>query len=105
VTVAGGEFVLGCNKFPVSGPNAWEVMEASAGAPRLVGSNLPQGVGGPELIRDLLDTAARSGMTVVRAWWVTASVDAPEGRSACLMQLVQQAGQRCARGGGPLPSH
>lgn len=66
--MVGGEFVLGCNKFPISGPNAWEVMEAAAGAPRLVGSNLPQGVGGPELIRNLLDSTAQNGMTVVRTW-------------------------------------
>jgi mannan endo-1,4-beta-mannosidase len=43
-------------------------MEAAAGAPHLVGSNLPPGVTGPELIRQLLDAAVQHGMTVVRAW-------------------------------------
>ena len=43
-------------------------MEAAAGAPRLAGSALPAGVTGPQLIRDVLDMAAGSGFTVVRAW-------------------------------------
>lgn len=43
-------------------------MEAAAGAPRLAGSHLPPGLTGPELIRQLLDSAVEDGMTVVRAW-------------------------------------
>ncbi|KAL4437982.1 hypothetical protein ABPG77_004203 [Micractinium sp. CCAP 211/92] len=68
VTVQDGDFVLGCQRFPISGWNQWEVMEAAAGAPRLVGSVLPPGQTGPEMVRALLDTAAQSGLTVVRAW-------------------------------------
>jgi mannan endo-1,4-beta-mannosidase len=68
VELIDGEFVLGCNRFPISGFNQWEVMEAAAGAPRLVGSRLPDGVTGPQLIRTLLDSAVDTGMTVVRAW-------------------------------------
>lgn len=45
-------------------------MEAAAGAPRLGGSVLPPEQSGPEMVRTLLDTAAQSGLTVVRAWWV-----------------------------------
>ena len=68
VEIIDGQFMLGCNRFPVSGMNQWEAMEAAAGAPRLVGSNLPPGVPGPQLVRALLDTAVEHGLTVVRAW-------------------------------------
>ncbi|KAL4425642.1 hypothetical protein ABPG75_009658 [Micractinium tetrahymenae] len=67
-TIQDGEFVLGCQRFPIAGWNQWEVMEAAAGAPRLVGSVLPPGQAGPAMVRTLLDTAAQSGLTVVRAW-------------------------------------
>ena len=68
VEIINGQFALGCNRFPVSGMNQWEAMEAAAGAPRLVGSNLPPGVPGPQLVRDLLDTVVQHGLTIVRAW-------------------------------------
>jgi hypothetical protein len=68
VEVKNGEFVLGCKLFPISGLNQWEAMEAAAGAPHLAGSQLPARLTGPALVRQVLDTAAQSGFTVIRAW-------------------------------------
>jgi len=68
VEVIDKEFVLGCNKFPVSGFNQWEVLESGAGAPELSGSVLAEGLTAPEVLTDVLDIAVGSGFTVMRAW-------------------------------------
>ena len=49
VQVVGGEFVVGCKKFYVSGWNQWEVVEAAAGALELFGASLPEGKTGPQV--------------------------------------------------------
>ncbi|GAB4816952.1 hypothetical protein N2152v2_003998 [Parachlorella kessleri] len=68
VQVVGGEFVVGCQKFYISGWNQWEVVEAAAGALELFGASLPEGKTGPQLIRSLMDKAVQHGLTVMRAW-------------------------------------
>jgi hypothetical protein len=47
VEVIDGEFVLGCDLFPISGWNSWEMVEAGAGVPVLAGATLPEGSTGP----------------------------------------------------------
>jgi mannan endo-1,4-beta-mannosidase len=70
VRVTDGDFVVGrgCEPFPVSGANVWELGEMLAGL-KLTGSELRGGgAGGPALALELLDAVAGAGMTLVRAW-------------------------------------
>lgn len=68
VEIVDGDFVLGCNSFPISGWNQWELMEAGAGAPLLVGSVLPPDQTSPEFLSSVLDSAVQAGVTVIRGW-------------------------------------
>lgn len=51
--ISDGKFVVGCNKFYMSGWNSWEMMEAAAGAPTLFGSAMPAKTTGPQVGRNL----------------------------------------------------
>lgn len=77
VRVEDGEFVVGkkgCGrKFPISGFNVWEVVEAASlpegGPVELPGSGqLPELKSGKEFVNKVLDDAVDAGYTVVRAW-------------------------------------
>jgi mannan endo-1,4-beta-mannosidase len=77
VRVEDGEFVIGENsarKFPISGFNIWEVVEAASlpegGPVELPGSGqLPNDLkSGKEFVTKALDDAIDAGYTVVRAW-------------------------------------
>ena len=46
----------------------WEMVECGAGAPELSGATLPQGMTGPELLRQQMDAAASHNLTVMRFW-------------------------------------
>ena len=46
----------------------WEMVESAAGAPQLSGATLPQGMTGPELLRQQMDAAAFHNLTVMRFW-------------------------------------
>lgn len=49
------------------------MVESAAGAPFLNGASLPAHTAGPALLRRLLDRAAASGLTFMRAWAHTVS--------------------------------
>ena len=49
-------------------PRRWEMVECAAGAPELSGATLPQGMTGPELLRQQMDAAASHNLTVMRFW-------------------------------------
>lgn len=68
VEIQDGDFVLGCNTFPISGWNMWEIMEMGAGVPQLTGSQLPNGTRGPEMLTQIMDDAVEAKFTVVRGW-------------------------------------
>lgn len=68
VDIVDGDFVLGCNKFPIVGFNEWEVLEAGAGVPYLTGSQLPPGMANTEALLDIMDAAVRNNFTVLRIW-------------------------------------
>lgn len=68
VRIEDGEFVLGCNKFYVSGWNQWEVVDAAAGGPKLSGATIPTNQTGPTLIRSMLDNGVASGFNTMRFW-------------------------------------
>ena len=44
------------------------MVECAAGAPELSGATLPQGMTGPELLRQQMDAAASHNLTVMRFW-------------------------------------
>lgn len=58
------EFVLGSRKFPISGFNVWEVVEAGTGANKPEGRNGFKA--GQAYVDEVMEVAAKSGFTVVR---------------------------------------
>jgi mannan endo-1,4-beta-mannosidase len=68
VNIIDGDFVVGCNKFPIDGLNEWEVLEAGAGVPALTGSQLPTNIVPAQALRKVMDDAVSNGFTVLRAW-------------------------------------
>ncbi|CAD7701855.1 unnamed protein product [Ostreobium quekettii] len=68
IRIVNGEFVDGCEQFLVAGWNQWEVIEAAAGAPELIGASLPPGESGPRMLQDMLDLAVEHGFNLMRAW-------------------------------------
>jgi hypothetical protein len=68
VEIVKGDFVLGCNKFPISGHNLWEALESGAGAPSLTGSQLPAGAAAAAMLTNVLDITAQNRLTVIRTW-------------------------------------
>ena len=44
------------------------MVESAAGAPQLSGATLPQGMTGPELLRQQMDAAISHNLTVMRFW-------------------------------------
>ncbi|KAK9841349.1 hypothetical protein WJX74_004374 [Apatococcus lobatus] len=62
-----GDFANGCTKFFFSGWNQWEAVEMGAGAPVLHGPSLPPNMTSPQLLREIMDQAVSSGLTVMRA--------------------------------------
>ncbi|KAK9812428.1 hypothetical protein WJX73_010063 [Symbiochloris irregularis] len=65
---SGLDFEIGCDKFFPAIWNQWEVIEAGAGAPFLLGASLPPGVTGPELLRNQMARAAAAGLNTMRIW-------------------------------------
>ncbi|GMH39935.1 hypothetical protein BSKO_07839 [Bryopsis sp. KO-2023] len=68
IRIHNGEFVEGCKRFRISGWNQWEVLEAAAGAPNLIGSSYPPGKTGPKMIRDMMEEGKAKGFNVMRIW-------------------------------------
>lgn len=68
IGVDGGGFTNGCARFGVAGWNAWEMVEAAAGAPYLSGASLPENTTGPALVRAMLDQGVAAGLNVLRAF-------------------------------------
>ncbi|KAK9917882.1 hypothetical protein WJX75_009220 [Coccomyxa subellipsoidea] len=65
IRVQGGKFVdADCNQFPVTGLNAWDMMECGAGFTYDADTNLT----GPEAIQFTFQAAASNGLTVVRTF-------------------------------------
>lgn len=62
------QFVNGCEAFKVAGWNAWEVVDAAAGAPATYGASIPAGMTGPQLVREQLAAGKAAGLNVMRTW-------------------------------------
>jgi hypothetical protein len=68
IAVRGGQFTNGCDAFKVAGWNAWEVVDAAAGAPATYGASIPPGMTGPQLVREQLAAGKKAGLNVMRTW-------------------------------------
>ncbi|KAK9813329.1 hypothetical protein WJX73_000535 [Symbiochloris irregularis] len=68
ITISDGHFVDGCERFYFTGWNQWEAVESGAGAPHLYGSVLPINVTAPQMLRQLMQSAASQGLLVMRTW-------------------------------------
>lgn len=71
VEVRDGRFQVGCTPFYVSGWNQWEAVEAAAGAPKLSGASIPEGMTGPELVRKMIERGSEIGFNAMRIFAFT----------------------------------
>lgn len=64
----GKKFLNGCDVYNIAGANIWEAVDAAAGAPKTLAASIPEGLTGPEVVRQMLQTVADSGFNTIRIW-------------------------------------